>query len=363
MKRQILTICVCMFAWFSVAQTNFRQISFEASIEAARKEHKLVFIDFYTDWCGPCKMMARDVFPQTELGNYLNNRFVSIKLNAEKEGRELARFFEVTAYPTFIIVDTNKKVMMKKVGGAEANEFMAEIERAINPEMTPERMKERYECGERTLELVKGYATYLKSKSRGNNDSFQQESERIVCEYFKGLTDEQRLARENLFVYTDFLQQMSDVQGQYLIKHYDEFPEDIKVSLNPVIDKLFRLQTIYLLYGECELNNADYVLLRKLVNEMGVNGDKWYDPMFQLIDCLQEKKDYNVFLSLCEQLYPTLNESQQLTIIGGLSSIIKTDDKQIKKLASQFIRSRLPEMTLGQLMNVVYPLSVFEKDL
>jgi len=362
MKRQILTICVCMFAWFSVAQTNFRQISFEASIEAARKEHKLVFIDFYTDWCGPCRMMARDVFPQKELGNYLNNRFVSIKLNAEKEGRELARFFEVTAYPTFIIVDTNKKVMMKKVGGAEANEFMAEIERAINPEMTPERMKERYDNGERTVGLVKGYATYLMSKSNQNNDPSQQEAKNIINEYFDGLNDEQRISRENLFIYTDFLQQMSDVQGQYLIKHYADFPTGIREELKPVIDKLFRLQTIYLLYGECVMNDTEYTSLKKFVDETGVNGDKWYNPMFQLIDCLKQK-DYNVFLSLCEELYPSLNESQQLTIIGGLSSIIRTNDKQIKKRASQFIRVRLPEMTLGQLMNVVYPLSIFEKDL
>jgi len=228
--------------------------------------------------------------------------------------------------------------------------------------MTPERMKERYEGGERTAELVKGYAVYLMSESKGQNDSYQQEAENIVREYFKGLTDEQRVARENLFVYTDFLQKMSDVQGQFLVKHYDKFPQDIKESLNPVVDNMFRLQTIYFLYGESEMSDADYALLRKLVNEMGVNDNKWYDPMFQLIDCAQQK-DYNVFLSFCEELYPTLNESQQLAIIGGLSSIIKTDDKQIKKRASQFIRTRLPNMTLEQLMNVVYPLSVFERDL
>ena len=180
MKRQILTTCVCLFALLSMAQTNFRQLSFEASIEAAKKENKLVFIDFYTDWCGPCRMMARDVFPQKELGEYMNEKFVNIKLNAEKEGRELAKFFEVNAYPTFIVVDTDKKVLFKKVGGAEANAFMSELERTINPDMSPERMKERYENGERSTRLVREYATYLLSQVRRNNDSFQQEATRNV---------------------------------------------------------------------------------------------------------------------------------------------------------------------------------------
>lgn len=362
MKRQILTTCVCLFALLSMAQTNFRQLSFEASIEAAKKENKLVFIDFYTDWCGPCRMMARDVFPQKELGEYMNEKFVNIKLNAEKEGRELAKFFEVNAYPTFIVVDTDKKVLFKKVGGAEANAFMSELERTINPDMSPERMKERYENGERSTRLVREYATYLLSQVRRNNDIFQQEATRIIHEYFEGLTDKQKLAKENLFVYTDFLQQMSDVQGQYLVKHFDEFPVEHKESLKSVIDNLFKLQAINLLYGECAMNESEYAQFKKMVNEMGVNGNNWYNPMFQLIECLQQK-DYHIFLSLCEEIYPTLDESQQLTIIGGMSSIIRTDDKQIKKRASQFIRTRLPEMTLGQLMNVVYPLSVLEKDL
>ena len=59
----------------------------------------------------------------------------------------------------------------------------------------------------------------------------QQEATRIIHEYFEGLTDKQKLAKENLFVYTDFLQQMSDVQGQYLVKHFDEFPVEHKESL------------------------------------------------------------------------------------------------------------------------------------
>lgn len=70
-----------------------------------KQKNKLVFIDFYTDWCGPCRKMSKEVFPQKQVGDFFNARFVCIKLNAEKEGKALAQQFNIKAYPTFIIAD------------------------------------------------------------------------------------------------------------------------------------------------------------------------------------------------------------------------------------------------------------------
>lgn len=92
LKRNLFTACAIAVAGMASAQTNFRDITFDQAIEAAQKENKLVFVDFYTDWCGPCKMMARDVFPQKELGDYMNDKFVSVKLNAEKERERIGAF-------------------------------------------------------------------------------------------------------------------------------------------------------------------------------------------------------------------------------------------------------------------------------
>ena len=92
------------------AQTDFRSISFDEALKVAAQENKLVFIDFYTDWCGPCKKMAREVFPQKMVGDFMNAKFVNLKLNAEKEGKELAARYKVNAYPTFIILDTKGEV-------------------------------------------------------------------------------------------------------------------------------------------------------------------------------------------------------------------------------------------------------------
>ena len=60
--------------------------------------------------------MAADVFPQKNLGDYMNKRFVSIKLNAEKEGKEDAKHYGVSAYPTFYVLDAEGEKKLQITG-------------------------------------------------------------------------------------------------------------------------------------------------------------------------------------------------------------------------------------------------------
>ena len=128
--------------------TNFRDLSFDEALAAARAEGKLLFVDCYTTWCGPCKNMAEKVFPQKAAGDYFNPRFVCIKIDIEKgEGVELAKRWEVHAYPTFLIFRPDGTIQHRMVGGGDLESFIARTEKGLNPETNLEAQKRRYAEG------------------------------------------------------------------------------------------------------------------------------------------------------------------------------------------------------------------------
>ena len=198
MKKIILFLSVSLFALSLVAQTNFRDITYKEALAAAKAEKKQVFIDFYTSWCGPCKMMMKNVFPLKEVGDYLNARFVCVKIDAEKgEGPELAKRYKVKAYPTFVAIDPDEEVLMTKEGGTfDGGEFIGSIDRLINPDKSPERLQQRYEGGERSADLVSAYAGMKMEQvyqNRRPDMSKKDEAFNIVQDYFNGLNDRERL--------------------------------------------------------------------------------------------------------------------------------------------------------------------------
>ncbi len=71
-KRNLLLAATMLLTISATAQTNFRHITYDEAVNAAKAENKLVFMDFYTDWCGPCKMMTNEVFPKKEVGDFMN---------------------------------------------------------------------------------------------------------------------------------------------------------------------------------------------------------------------------------------------------------------------------------------------------
>src|SRR5512137_2126003 len=62
-------------------------LGWDAGLREAARLQRPVLVDVYTDWCGWCKRMDRDVYARADVQAYLARRFVTVKLNAESSAR------------------------------------------------------------------------------------------------------------------------------------------------------------------------------------------------------------------------------------------------------------------------------------
>ena len=142
----------------------FEELSLQEALDKAGREGKRVFMDCYTTWCGPCRMMAAQVFTQQKVGDYFNEHFVSLKMDMEKgEGITLGKKYGVTAYPTMLILDTQGNVMHTMVGSRSAEELIKEAREHSDPAKGYAVSKAAYEAGERTPDAIANYITALVS--------------------------------------------------------------------------------------------------------------------------------------------------------------------------------------------------------
>ena len=107
---------------------NFLKISFEEALVMAKKENKLIFLDCYTTWCGPCKWLENNTFREEKVGEYFNNNFINIKIDMEKgEGKELNNRFAVSAYPTMLLINQHGELQKRLMGSMNGTKLLNQI--------------------------------------------------------------------------------------------------------------------------------------------------------------------------------------------------------------------------------------------
>lgn len=111
---------------------DFKHITFEEALTQAKNQEKLIFIDFHTEWCGPCKKLAAGPFKEEKNGEFYNANFINLKLDAEKEGKDAAFRYQITAFPTLIFVDGDGNLVHQAVGIGPGNNMIGFGKEALN---------------------------------------------------------------------------------------------------------------------------------------------------------------------------------------------------------------------------------------
>ncbi len=103
----------------------------KSASNAARKANKPIMIDFYTDWCGWCKKLDKDTYSDDRVADLLKKNFVALKLNAEKNGRQLAQRYKVQGYPTILFVNAEGQVIDRIGGYKPPRPFADDLQRIL----------------------------------------------------------------------------------------------------------------------------------------------------------------------------------------------------------------------------------------
>jgi thioredoxin 1 len=142
MKKQLVAIgigLITTFAIFSFTQKEvvnttvqpenvgmiFTEGTFAEICAKAKKEKKNIFFDAYASWCGPCKMLKRDVFTTKTAGDFFNKKFINVAMDMEKgEGVALAPAFQISAYPTLLILNHKGEIIGRTMGYQSAEKLI-----------------------------------------------------------------------------------------------------------------------------------------------------------------------------------------------------------------------------------------------
>ncbi|HEB62806.1 MAG TPA: thioredoxin family protein, partial [Bacteroidetes bacterium] len=128
MFNKIILVILFIFTYssISIAQgMEFYHESWEKALEKAKTENKLIFVDAYTKWCGPCKRMQKNIFPTKAAGDFYNKHFINMKIDMEsQEGMKWGLKYPVGAYPTFFFIAPDGKISYTHTGAMDAERFI-----------------------------------------------------------------------------------------------------------------------------------------------------------------------------------------------------------------------------------------------
>ena len=133
MKRIIILALLIFVSFCSFSEgIKFEESSYKETLKEAEKQNKLVFIDVFTSWCGPCTHMANTVFTDDKVGEFFNKRFLCLKIDAEtKLGKKLVKKYKIQGYPTCIFINGSEEMIYNCIGYKSTDAIIEEANKAL----------------------------------------------------------------------------------------------------------------------------------------------------------------------------------------------------------------------------------------
>ena len=329
---------------------KFEQGNWANTLAKAKAENKIVFVDAYTTWCGPCKKMDAETFPDKMVGDFYNKNFINFKVDVEKgDGLDIAEKYEVNSYPTLFFVKSDAELVHSSVGRKNPEELINFGELVVTMVKDPNKsfpaMEKLYEEGERGSEFLMSYAYVLLDR--------EMNYDQVVNDYVKTQSD--LLTADNIKFISNFTRDSSFPYYEFIIKHKVEFD---KVVGKEVIDEIFTT----ILFGEAMFKiktEADFDILEKdllkVFNELEAKENLDYFKTHYYFNYTQmakiqksdkylmyKKKFFLSSVALIEE--HEIQDSEELNQYAFLiAELASADDKEILEKALVWVKKSMDQ--------------------
>lgn len=350
MKRMITWMMCMMTTAVMMAQgVAFEPegTTLEQASAKAKAENKLIFLDCYTQWCGPCKKMSKEVFPQEKVGEFMNPKFVSIKIDMESEyGAPLAKKLQIQAYPTFVIFNADAQEISRFLGYHATDAFI-DVVKEKSADNTSSSLEQRWKNGDRDPQFLIEYLQTLTASYKG--DEANDVAEAILEgkeETFAADSTLRTIFFRNInnpfaksFVYTaQHPEALSAVTG--------EFP--VKMKIQSVLSG-FQRQIINEADGTATLDEDAFGRFLALLAVLGVENADHY-RLSTLITLTEKQKNYDAYLNyIREYLSNPKLDADDMQLANWTKPFADPNaDKTYKEQMKGILQKRVDEIKAGR---------------
>ena len=208
--------------------------TFEEALKKAQAEKKDLFVDFYADWCGPCKIMADNIFTRQEVGKYFNSNFVCVQVNVEAgENKVLTKKYNVTVLPTMVFISRNGKEMRRIQGAVSPEDLIQNGKIALGEALSFEQLYEKYkkEKNDFTIQqqLLIEAPRFIATQSGYNRQKWGSRIESLFPEYCKNKKLENMINGTDFYILTLYHPQAEkeDPIFDFVTKNYKRFADSV----------------------------------------------------------------------------------------------------------------------------------------
>lgn len=330
MKKLVVGI-VCLIGLSAISQNRkieFRGADWRTQLTSAKKENKLIFFDAYTTWCGPCKVMARDVFTIDAVADLFNDEFINVKYDMEKgEGVTLKDKYKVSAYPTYLFINGDGELVHKIVGSMSAVEFLKEADNALNPENTIYGLAKSFEASGHSEASAIAYLDALEKAYETSKISIVSKS------YFDGLEKKTLLNEHNWKLAVKYLNNPSSDAFSYLYKNKSLLEEKFETGdVNRYFQQVFNA-SVYMIKRAYNKNEDTKEAKKnsKAIRKLLKNGNDYSNVVLSKLDLVEfaANNKWDKFVAKIDAMcYDNEFSDKSYIMIGAANDLVTANQEK-----------------------------------